>query len=38
MKYEEQYRVIKDLVDHNENKHRATKKLGISLRQVNRRI
>ncbi|MDK6914088.1 helix-turn-helix domain-containing protein, partial [Escherichia coli] len=38
MKYEEQYKVIKDLIDHNGNKHRAAKKLGISVRQVNRRI
>lgn len=38
MKYEEQYKVIKDLIDHNGNKHRAAKNLGISIRQINRRI
>lgn len=37
MKYEEQYKVIKDFIDHNENKHRITKNLGISIRQINRR-
>lgn len=38
MKYDEQYKVIKDLVDHNGNKKRAALKLGISVRQINRRI
>lgn len=38
MKYEEQYKVIKDLIDHNGNKHRAAKNLDISIRQINRRI
>ena len=32
----EKYKVIKDLVDHNGNKNRASEKLGISVRQVNR--
>ena len=32
------YEVIKELVDHNGNKNRAAKKLGISKRQVNRLI
>lgn len=32
------YDVIKDLVDHNGNKNRASKKLGISKRQINRLI
>ena len=34
----EKYKVIKDLVDHNGNKNRASEKLGISVRQVNRLI
>ena len=34
----EKYNVIKDLVDHNGNKNRASKKLGISRRQVDRLI
>ena len=34
----EKYEVIKELVDHNGNKNRASKKLGISIRQVNRLI
>ena len=38
MKYDKQYQVIKDLVDHHGNKKRAALKLGISVRQVNRRI
>ncbi|MGN0455009.1 MAG: ISNCY family transposase [Ruminococcus sp.] len=38
MKYDEQYKIIKELVDHNGNKKRAALKLGISVRQVNRRI
>ncbi len=32
------YEVIKELVDHNGNKNRASKKLGISRRQVDRLI
>ena len=32
------YEVIKDLVDHNGNKNRASKKLGISRRQIDRLI
>lgn len=32
------YDVIKNLVDHNGNKNRASKKLGISKRQINRLI
>ena len=32
------YETIKDLVDHNGNKNRASEKLGISVRQVNRLI
>lgn len=38
MKYDKQYKVINNLIDHNRNKHRITKNLGISIRQVNRRI
>lgn len=38
MKYEEQYKVIKELVDHGGNKKRAALILGISVRQLNRRI
>ena len=38
MKEENKYEVIKHLVDKNENKHRAAKILGISIRQVNRLI
>ena len=38
MKEQEKYEVIKELVDHNGNKNRASKKLGISRRQVNRLI
>ena len=34
----EKYKVIKDLVDHNGNKNRASEKFGISVRQVNRLI
>ena len=34
----EKYDVIKELVDHNGNKNRASEKLGISKRQVNRLI
>ena len=32
------YEVIKELVDHNGNKNRASKKLGISRRQIDRLI
>ena len=32
------YETIKELVDHKGNKNRASKKLGISVRQVNRLI
>ena len=32
------YETIKELVDHNGNKNRASKKLGISRRQVDRLI
>ena len=32
----EKYNVIKDLVDHNMNKKRVAKKLGLSVRQINR--
>lgn len=38
MKEKEKYDVIKELVDHNGNKNRACKKLGISKRQVDRLI
>ena len=38
MKEQEKYDVIKELVDHNGNKNRASKKLGISRRQINRLI
>ncbi len=38
MNEKEKYEVIKDLVDHNGNKNRASKKLGISRRQVDRLI
>jgi transposase len=38
MNEQEKYDVIKELVDHNGNKNRAAKKLGISRRQVNRLI
>ena len=34
----EKYEIIKELVDHSGNKNRASKKLGISIRQVNRLI
>ena len=34
----EKYNVIKDLVDHNKNKKRAAKTLGLSVRQINRLI
>ena len=38
MNEKEKYEVIKELVVHNGNKNRASKKLGISKRQVNRLI
>ena len=38
MNEQEKYEVIKELVDHNGNKNRAIKKLGISKRQVDRLI
>ena len=38
MKEKEKYDVIKELVDHNGNKNRASKKLGISRRQIDRLI
>lgn len=38
MKEQVKYEIIKDLVDHNGNKNRASKKLGISRRQIDRLI
>lgn len=38
MNEKEKYEVIKELVDHNGNKNRAAKKLGISRRQIDRLI
>lgn len=38
MNEQEKYQVIKELVDHNGNKNRASKKLGISRRQIDRLI
>ena len=38
MNEQEKYEVIKELVDHNGNKHRASKKLNLSIRQINRLI
>ena len=38
MNEKEKYEIIKELVDHNGNKNRAAKKLGISRRQVDRLI
>ncbi len=38
MNEQEKYEVIKELVDHNGNKNRASKKLGISRRQIDRLI
>ena len=38
MNEQEKYKVIKELVDHNGNKNRASKKLGLSRRQINRLI
>ena len=38
MNEQEKYDVIKELVDHNGNKNRASEKLGISKRQIDRLI
>ena len=38
MNEQEKYEIIKELVDHNGNKHRAAKKLNISKRQIDRLI
>ena len=38
MNEQEKYNVIKELVDHNGNKNRASKKLGLSRRQIDRLI
>ena len=38
MKEQQKYEIIKELVDHNGNKNRACKKLGLSRRQVDRLI
>ena len=38
MNEQEKYNVIKELVDHNCNKNRASKKLGLSRRQIDRLI
>ena len=38
MNEQEKYKVIKELVDHNGNKNRASKKLGLSRRQIDRLI
>ena len=38
MKEQEKYEIIKELVEHNGNKKRATLRLGLSIRQVNRLI
>ena len=38
MNEQEKYEVIKELVDHNGNKNRAIKKLGLSRRQIDRLI
>jgi transposase-like protein len=38
MNEQEKYEVIKELVDHNGNKNRASQKLGISRRQIDRLI
>lgn len=38
MNEQKKYDVIKELVDHNGNKNRASKKLGISRRQIDRLI
>ena len=38
MNEQEKYNVIKELVEHNGNKNRASMKLGISRRQIDRLI
>ena len=38
MNEKEKYEIIKELVDHNGNKNRASKKLGLSRRQIDRLI
>lgn len=38
MKEKKKYEVIKELVDHNDNKNRAAITLGISRRQLDRLI
>ena len=38
MNKKEKYEVIKELVDYNNHKNRASKKLGISRRQIDRLI
>lgn len=38
MNEQEKYEVIKELVNHNGNKNLASKKLGISRRQIDRLI
>ena len=38
MNEKEKYKIIKELVDHNGNKNRASKKLGLSRRQIDRLI
>jgi transposase len=38
MNEQEKYEVIKELIDHNGNKNRASQKLGISRRQIDRLI
>ena len=38
MKEQEKYEVIKELVDHNGNKNRASKKLGLSKKQIDHLI
>ena len=38
MNEQEKYDIIKELVDHNGNKNRAAKKLGLSRRQIDRLI
>ncbi len=35
MNEKEKYEVIKELIDHNGNKNRVSKKLGISRRQID---
>ena len=38
MNEKEKYKIIKELVDHNDNKNRASKKLDLSRRQIDRLI